>query len=157
MCKNLIIKIMHSILPIKFLFPIFTEKLNMNVKKLIIPLLLVITAAIANSAQDTVAHHYSQSVFAEFDEPTFYNANESWKAKWKNGDYKQGERFWGSSTIFVRFTDFWHLMKSASWTFLFGAMAILAGNTWKQRGLYFLIFYVSFTMVFELFYSQIWV
>ncbi|MFT4762609.1 MAG: hypothetical protein ACI9XO_000315 [Paraglaciecola sp.] len=129
----------------------------MNFKKVIIPLLMVIFAAIANSAQDTVAHHYSQSVFAEFEEPTFYNANQSWKAKWKNGDHQQGERFWGSSTIFVKFTDFWHLMKSVSWMLLFGAMSILAGNGWKQKMGYFLFFYITFTAVFELFYSQIWV
>ena len=31
--------------------------------------------------------------------------------KWKNGDPKQGERFLGSSTIFVGLTDAWHLSK----------------------------------------------
>lgn len=33
----------------------------------------------------------------------------SWQNKWKNGDKKQGEMFWGSSRWFVMFTDGWHL------------------------------------------------
>lgn len=120
-------------------------------------MLLVITAAIANSAQDTVAHHYSKSVFANFDKPEFYDANQSWKAKWKNGDPKQGEKFWGSSTIFVRFTDFWHLAKSAFLMFIFFAIGFSLGENWKHRIIISLILYTLFTATFELFYSYIWV
>lgn len=35
--------------------------------------------------------------------------SEGWKNKWKNGDRAQGERFPGSSTFFVAYTDGWHL------------------------------------------------
>ena len=37
------------------------------------------------------------------------NPKLSWMNKWKNKDYKQGEKFIGSSTVFVMFTDLWHL------------------------------------------------
>lgn len=40
---------------------------------------------------------------------SYWHKNKSWKNKWKNGDKKQGEKFLGSSTIFVLFTDAWHL------------------------------------------------
>jgi hypothetical protein len=40
---------------------------------------------------------------------SYWHKNKSWKNKWKNGDKKQGEKFWLSSTIFVLFTDAWHL------------------------------------------------
>ena len=44
--------------------------------------------------------------------PLFWDFNRSWVNKWKNGDKAQGEKYFGSSTIFVHFTDGWHLFKS---------------------------------------------
>mgnify|MGYP006921345366 CR=1 FL=1 len=41
--------------------------------------------------------------------PLFWHKNKSWQNKWKNGDKKQGEKFWGSSRWFVAQTDAWHL------------------------------------------------
>jgi len=41
--------------------------------------------------------------------PLFWHKNKSWQNKWKNGDKKQGEKFWLSSTFFVAQTDAWHL------------------------------------------------
>lgn len=41
----------------------------------------------------------------------FWNAQYSWRNKWRNGDPMQGERFWQSSRLFVFVTDGWHLMK----------------------------------------------
>ena len=41
--------------------------------------------------------------------PLFWHKNKSWQNKWKNGDKKQGEKFFGSSRWFVLFTDAWHL------------------------------------------------
>ena len=40
---------------------------------------------------------------------SYWIKDKSWGNKWKNGDKKQGEKFLGSSTIFVLFTDAWHL------------------------------------------------
>ena len=41
----------------------------------------------------------------------FWNAQYSWRNKWRNGDPMQGEKFWLSSTLFVFMTDGWHMMK----------------------------------------------
>lgn len=41
--------------------------------------------------------------------PEYWHKSQSWRYKWKNGDKSQGERFWLSSTVFVMFTDAWHL------------------------------------------------
>lgn len=41
--------------------------------------------------------------------PNFWIKDISWKNKWKDGDPKKGEKFLGSSTIFVQLTDAWHL------------------------------------------------
>ncbi len=44
----------------------------------------------------------------------------SWVNKWKNGDPKQGEKFFGSSTFLVWTTDGWHAVK------LFGDLSACA-------------------------------
>ena len=41
--------------------------------------------------------------------PLFWHKNKSWQNKWKNGDKKQGEKFFGSSRWFVSLTDAWHV------------------------------------------------
>lgn len=43
--------------------------------------------------------------------PSYWAKAVSWKNKWKNGDPKQGERWFTSSTITVFLTDGWHLMQ----------------------------------------------
>jgi hypothetical protein len=61
---------------------------------------------------ETLQHHYP-----EFDmkfpnaNQQFWNPSLSWRNKYRNGDYLQGERFPGSSTIFVWTTDGYHLMR----------------------------------------------
>ena len=45
----------------------------------------------------------------KFYKKTFWIKSLSWQNKWKNGDKKQGEKFFGSSRWFVPLTDAWHL------------------------------------------------
>jgi hypothetical protein len=71
--------------------------------------LAYILAGAFNGAMDTLLFHYSQSIFPPGSK--FWNPRESWRNKWKNGDPTQGEKFPGSSTIMVGFTDGWHLMQ----------------------------------------------
>ena len=61
-----------------------------------------------DGVKDTLAHHYSISVFSPGS--TFWNADVSWCNKWQNCEAGK-ERFLGSSTVFVWLTDGWHLMK----------------------------------------------
>lgn len=77
-----------------------------------ISLILWFIASVVNGAMDMNFNMYDRSIFSKF-KGTFWNPSESWKNKWKNGDRNQGERFCGSSTIFVSFTDSWHLFKGA--------------------------------------------
>ena len=76
----------------------------------ILGVLLCIIAGVAKAVQDTVAHHFEGSIFNDRDKfnAKFWDARKSWLNKW---DYSSGvrkERFLGSSTIFVAFTDAWH-------------------------------------------------
>lgn len=40
---------------------------------------------------------------------SYWHKNKSWGNKWKNGDKKQGEKFWLSSRQLVWLVDAWHL------------------------------------------------
>ena len=81
---------------------------------------------------------------------TWMNKNQSWKNKWKNGDKEQGEKFIGSSTVLVGFTDLWHfsqLIFHSSWQL---AIAIQTD--------YILIYFLSiktlFSLMFEMSYRK---
>jgi hypothetical protein len=65
--------------------------------------LFLLLAAVFKAAQDKIAHGGGFPRFGQF------FVNNSWRNKWKNGYPADGERFWGSSTIFVWLTDGWHL------------------------------------------------
>ena len=65
--------------------------------------------AIAKAVMDSIHFNYGGSVFSKW--PKWFNPETSWKNKWKNGDRNQGEAFPGSSTVFVSFTDGWHLFQ----------------------------------------------
>jgi hypothetical protein len=70
-----------------------------------ISLILMALAGICKAVMDAVQFHYPFNP-----DNAFLNPAISWKNKYKNLDPKQGDKFLGSSTVFVAFTDFWHLM-----------------------------------------------
>ena len=78
----------------------------------------------------------------------------SWVNKWKwDGTRKIGEKFFGSTTIFVFVTDLWHLSKFFMLLFITGAVVFYHPifNWWADL----LLIYSIFTVTFELFYSKI--
>lgn len=122
----------------------------MDLKIILIPLALSLIAAIAMAAMDKIQHHWSVSIFAQLG--PWWNPKESWRLKWKNGDPAQGERFWGSSTVFVFVTDFWHLAKWVMLKALFAAMAWGLYEVWWQRLWAFVALHAAFSISFELFF-----
>jgi len=89
-----------------------------NIILLIIILALSILAGLADGTRDTLAFHYTSSIFPRGDGEyllgageSFWNPDISWRNKWKNGDPEQGERFLGSSTFLDWTTDGWHLFQ----------------------------------------------
>lgn len=130
--------------------------------KLITPLLLLFLAGAANGVMDTLQFHYPASVFAKLPEnyQQWFNPQLSWVNKWQviDGKVVLKERFWGSSSIFVVFTDAWH---TAKWIFLnFTAVAfswivcILTENfTLKALFIVFFVLKVLFALGFWLFYD----
>ena len=87
--------------------------------------------------------------------PLFWHKNKSWQNKWKNGDKKQGEKFFGSSRWFVLFTDAWHLfglLFRLSFIVTYTSMGMLANVSYSYLfGV--LVAYVIFAISFHIFYT----
>ena len=87
--------------------------------------------------------------------PLFWHKNKSWQNKWKNGDKKQGEKFFGSSRWFVAFTDAWHLfgiIERIGFVITYTSVGYLINmNHWFA----FMLFLYPFSMlIFHLFYNS---
>ncbi len=120
-----------------------------------VSLLLVILAAVINAAMDTLNARYRQSVFftKDFRINRFTDPATSWQNKWKNGDRKQGEKFFGSSTFLVWTTDFWHLAKTVM--LLCFALAIVCYTPIIHPLLDWIIYWIGFGTAFELFWAKV--
>ena len=75
---------------------------------------LVFIAHACKGAADSLQFHFNRS-FARDWGAQFWNPAESWRNKYQDGDKTKGEKFPGSSTIFVAFTDGWHLLQTAQY------------------------------------------
>jgi hypothetical protein len=73
-------------------------------------MLLLIVAGASKGVSDIISHHFSSSIFSNEKKykVTFWNPLKKNKWKDKKVQGKLVERYPGSSTIFVGFTDAWH-------------------------------------------------
>ena len=95
----------------------------------IIIAILVLISGIAKAIADTSASCYAQSKLSKFDKLCFWSKSAGWTNKYKNNDPQQGEKFLGSTTVFVWLTDAWHLFTLITDITLF-ASAALTGVSW---------------------------
>jgi len=119
-----------------------------------ISILLIFFAGIFNAVIDVLDFKFDKSIFIFCKNQQWVDPSISCNNKWKyiNGIWS-GERFLGSSTVFVFVTDFWHFCKmlmllSIMFTIVFYKPLI---NWWAD----ILILYCIFTITFEIFYSKI--
>lgn len=111
--------------------------------------LILILSAFLNAVMDVLNFHYSISVFKNWNS-TFWDTKESSTNKYKNGNPEDGERFIGSTTVFVFLTDGWHLAQSL---FLFSIIgAVVLYQPWFGVALDFLLYSIVFRSSFEGFY-----
>ena len=73
----------------------------------VLAFLLLAISGVSKAVQDKVNFHFSESIFVKLN-GQFWNPVYSHMNKWKDGIKKHGEKFFGSSTFFVAFTDAWH-------------------------------------------------
>lgn len=131
---------------------------------MMISAVLIFIAAIANSVGDKIQFHWGTSIFAGRGWDSWANPQVSWRRKWKwsNGkpDLMLGEAFPGSSTVFVSFTDLWHLSKSIQLTSIFLACVLWVPivncqNQILEIGINFVIVRIIYGVTFEIFYSRV--
>jgi len=118
-----------------------------------ISLLLIFLAGIFNACMDIIKIRWIWSIFYNVKNEQWFNPSLSWRNKWKDGHPDKGEKFLGSSTIFVFVTDFWHFCK-------FLMLLCISFSIVLYQPIFFwlidwLLFYLIFTVTFELFFSKI--
>lgn len=118
-----------------------------------ISLLILIPAAIFKACQDKILFHFYTSVFSQLKNQFFWDSKLSWYNKYKNNDPKQGEKFLGSSGVFVFVTDGFHLTQMLFLTSMFLAIILYKPmiNWWVD----FIIMRFLFGAIFEIFFKYL--
>lgn len=91
----------------------------------------------------------------KFYKKTYWIKAFSWQNKYKNGDKKQGEKFFGSTRWFVSLTDAWHvfgIIERIGFIITYTSVGYLINmNHWFA----FMLFLYPFSMlIFHLFYNS---
>ena len=87
--------------------------------------LVIWFGGICEGIMDKIQFHYSTSIFSTFKNTTYWNPEESWKNKYKNGNPLEGEKFFLSTTFFVSLTDAWHFFKLLRNAFVFASLVFI--------------------------------
>jgi hypothetical protein len=119
-------------------------------------------AGICNAIMDTILFHWDKSIFKGSKLEWWANPEVSYKNKWKNhSNSEDGEKFPGSSTIFVFITDLWHFAQSFMITFFvlgvlfYDGIVVIKGYPLVSLLIDFVILKGVFSLTFELFWSKI--
>ena len=107
-----------------------------------------ILSGIFKGVQDKLQFHFHKSIFKNLG--TWWNPEESWRNKWKNGNKEEGEKFLLSSTLLVSLTDAWHFFGLLRNIIPFILLSILV-KWWiiLFYPLFFSTFHIFFTYIFE--------
>lgn len=122
-----------------------------------ISLILISLSGICKAIIDTCLFHYEKSVFKN---KIFFNSNESWKFKYKNNDPTQGNKFFLSSSLFVGFTDSFHLFSMINYFLIIAAIVFYSPITPIKISILsalvdFLILKVAHQTFFHVFFTWI--
>lgn len=117
---------------------------------MILTVILIVIAAIANACMDTVWNRYNNSIFKNLP-INWFDPRFSWENKWDWWPTKFGEFLF--STILVFITDFWHLCKFIMLV-CYSLVIALHIQLWNNI-VETLVLYCVFTITFELFWSKI--
>lgn len=113
---------------------------------IILILVLVLIVGFSKGLEDGLNFHPDK--YPLLSNRPFFNRKTSWKRKWKNGNKKEGEKFLGSSTIFVFVTDYFHLSQFVRITSLVLIATMFTGIWWM-----FFIIRISFWIGFKVVYK----
>lgn len=119
----------------------------MAIWQIIVICILLFISALAKAIQDKLQFHFEKSVFKNIKNIQFWNPQFSWRNKYKNYDPTQGEKFLGSSTIFVSLLDGWHLFG------LIRDFSVIICFTIITLNPYYLLIYPLYRLVFHIFFT----
>lgn len=110
-------------------------------------------------AQTLYSHYYTfENRFPDANRQ-YWNPSESWTNKYKNGDPAQGEKFIGSTTIFVFSTDAFHLLRTVNKLNLLalGAFEFSEKRPWLNYVIDFVfysaVYSAGFTLTYEIIFK----
>jgi len=120
---------------------------------IILSILLALLSGIAKAVCDTSSINGSSDKLSSLKQ-SYWRKSISSVNKWKNNDPKQGEKFWGSSTVLVSLTDAWHLFDVIrDFSFIFcGITLVFIFNVNGISLWYILLLYPIKQSIFEIFY-----
>ena len=105
---------------------------------------LVLVAGSAKGFNETLHFNYKvfQNTFPGANE-NWFNPQVSWRNKYKNGDPENGSKFFLSTSVFVMFTDQYHLNNFINRVALMSALVVKIGEGKKplKHYLFDLLFY----------------
>lgn len=125
-------------------------------------ILFLSLAGMCNAIMDTLVFHWDTSIFKGSKYEWWANPEISYRNKWKNNSNSEdGEKFLGSSTIFVWVTDLWHFTQSFMISFFvlsalsYDGITELTDINWVNILIDFILLKLSFSLTFELFWSKL--
>lgn len=116
-------------------------------ENIIITGIIILIYGICKGIKDKISFHYGSGWTKNLN-PLYWNPILSWKNKYKNGKVSEGPKFLGSTTIFVSFTDAWHLFDMIQTISIISLMTLYLEVWW-----YFPILWVIKTVGFKIFYK----
>ena len=119
--------------------------------------LFFIFAGLFEAVMDKIQFHYDGSIFRNYKNQLFWDPKLSWRNKYKNGDPLLGEKFFLSKSLFVGFTDAWHMFKLFRTFFIFAGVYFLfiPCATKMQCLLFIIIARIIFGLSFTLFFNKL--
>lgn len=119
--------------------------------------LLFFISGLCEAVMDKIQFHYDSTIFKNFKNQLFWDPRISWRNKYKNGDPLEGEKFFLSKSLFVGFTDAWHLFKLLRTFFIFAGIYFLfiPCNTKMECLLFIVIARIIFGVSFTFFFNKL--
>jgi hypothetical protein len=121
-------------------------------------IICLIFASIFKALIDVLNSRFNVSVFNKIKNEklrNWFNPTISWKNKYKDGDSKKGPKFFLSTTVFVMFTDGWHLFNSGM---IFSFILALTLNAYYVPFFSIIIdtilYHILYGIVFQPLYSK---
>lgn len=132
---------------------------------LLILIIVLIISAIGKAVMDVVRFHFGRSIFKRYTGSYFFDPTLSWLNKYRDRNPTLGERFSGSTTVFVFITDLWHLAQFIFLRSIFavvvlfcasGGVTLFGGSlVWLDWIIAYVGLSAIFGGVFWLFYNKI--